>query len=113
MHIMKNRFFTFAALVLICASTSVFASGEDLFSMHCKKCHGPTGKADTAMGKILKMRDFSDPANQADVTDEAIKDSIINGKTNEKGKKVMLPFGDKLSAEEIDALVAHFRSLKD
>lgn len=101
-------------LFLFTCSLAVAApSGADLFSQHCKKCHGATGKADTPMGKVLKMRDFSIPANQADVTDESIRDSVINGRTNEKGRKVMLAFGDKLSAEEVEALVVHFRSLQE
>jgi mono/diheme cytochrome c family protein len=100
-------------VALILSATAASADGEALFMKHCKKCHGATGKADTPMGKVLKMRDFTDPANQATVTDEAIKESIINGRKNEKGKKVMLAFGDKLSPEEVDALTAYFRSLQE
>ncbi|MEX0321800.1 MAG: cytochrome c [Puniceicoccaceae bacterium] len=110
---MKKLPHLLTALFLICSFSTALASGEALFQQNCKKCHGPAGKADTPMGKVLKMRDFSIPANQADVTDESIRDSIVNGRTNEKGRKVMLAFGDKFSAEEIEQLVQYFRSLQE
>ena len=63
------------------------------------------------MGKVFNLVDFSDPANQATLTDEAIRTAIMEGKANEAGRKVMIAFGKKLSEEEITDLVAYFRSL--
>jgi len=87
------------------------ADGAALFDKNCKKCHGATGQGDTPMGKKFEIRDYTDPAIQETLTDEGIAEAIRNGLTNEDGKKVMLPFGNKLSDEEVAALVEHFRSL--
>ena len=79
---------------------------------NCKKCHGEDGKGDTPMGKRFSVPDYTDPAVQEALTDEAIRSSIIDGKKNSDGKKVMLAFGKRLSGEDLDALVAYVRSLQ-
>lgn len=88
------------------------SDGAELWAKNCKKCHGDTGKGDTAMGKKLGLKDYTDAAVQAGFTDEEIAAAIKDGITNEAGKKVMLAFGEKLSEEDVTALVAHLRSLK-
>ena len=50
-------------------------------------------------------RDFNDKAFQAGITDEQILEQIENG-TEEK----MFPFKDKLSSEEMHALVPVIRA---
>ncbi len=91
--------------------TGFAADGAALFAKNCKKCHGDKGHGDTAMGERLEIRDYTDPAIQATITDEKIAEVIRDGLTNEDGKKVMLAFGKKLSDDEVQALVEHFRTL--
>jgi mono/diheme cytochrome c family protein len=78
---------------------------------HCAQCHGPTGKGDTKMGKMLGAMDLTDPKKQASFTDAkaaaAIKDGI-----KQNGRTTMKAFGGKLSDDEIKALVAYTRTLK-
>ena len=78
---------------------------------NCAQCHGPTGKGDTKMGKMLNAMDLTDPKKQASFTDAkaaaAIKDGI-----KQNGKTTMKAFGGKLSDQEIKALVAYVRKLK-
>ncbi len=88
------------------------AGGEELYMKHCKKCHGETGSADTVMGKKFSIKDYTTAEAQAALTDEAIATAIKEGLVNEEGKKVMMPFGNKLSDEEVTEIVAYFRSLK-
>ena len=97
-----------AALVLV-ASLPVFAAdGQFVFQHHCKGCHGPDGKANTRIGHKVKIPDFTSPAFQQKVTDAQLKEVITNG--SKKNRK-MKAFKDKLSAEEIDAVVHYIRQL--
>ncbi|MGQ3684362.1 MAG: c-type cytochrome [Candidatus Loosdrechtia sp.] len=79
-------------------------NARELYMMHCKTCHGPDGKP-TDLGQGLEARDFTDPQWQAKATDEQIIKQIIDG-TPDK----MFSFKDKLSEEEIKALVPIVRS---
>lgn len=63
------------------------------------------------MGRKLGCPDFTDAKAQASFTDaDAIK-TIKEGKKDKDGKLLMKPF-DKLSDDEVKALVAYVRSLK-
>ena len=79
---------------------------------NCKKCHGEDGKGDTAMGKKFSIRDYTDPAVQESMTDEAIIAAIKDGVKDENGRKTMLAFGKKLSEEEIATVAAYVRTLQ-
>ena len=78
--------------------------GATLFKSKCAACHGPDGKAETTMGKTLKIRDLGSPAvqNQSD----AQLTEIVT-----KGKNKMPAFDGKLSKEQIAGLVAYVREL--
>lgn len=104
--------FSLALIFLISSSMSVPAAGVRAnWDANCVPCHGKEGKADTTMGKMLKAKDFSDPAAQASFTDAKAIESIKNG-VKENGKVKMTAFADKLTEEEIKALVAYIRTLK-
>jgi mono/diheme cytochrome c family protein len=68
-------------------------------SNKCATCHGADGK-----GKIKGARDFTDAAWQKKESDSELAAVIKNG------KKPMPAYSDKLSDEEIKALVAYIRS---
>ncbi|MCF6158870.1 MAG: c-type cytochrome [wastewater metagenome] len=72
---------------------------EMLYMSHCKTCHGTDGKP-TDLGEGLGARDFTDPQWQTKITDEQIIKQITEGSAGQ-----MFPFKDKLSEEEIKALV--------
>jgi cytochrome c553 len=89
------------------ASISAFgASGADLWKAQCAKCHGADGKGQTAMGKKLKMKDYTSEAVSDDAIAKAIKEGVKEG-----GKLVMKPVAG-LSDDDVKALVAHMKSLK-
>jgi cytochrome c553 len=99
------------ALVLtLTLSGAAFAedSVADIWKAKCKSCHGEDGKAKTKMGEKEKIPDLSNAAWQKRHTDDQLKDAITNG-SKENAK--MKAFKDKLTPEQIDALVKHVRSL--
>ena len=92
-------------------SAAVAADVKANWEKHCQKCHGADGKGETKMGRQSGVKDYTDAKVQAELTDEkAIK--IIKEGLIEKGKKKMDPYGDKLSDDEIKALLAHIRGFK-
>jgi len=78
---------------------------QGLFKKHCVICHGEDGKGKTELGEGLEARDFTDKKFQDSITDEKIIEQIANG-TPEK----MFPFRDKLTQEEMEALVPVVRA---
>ncbi len=96
-----------AAAVLL--PTAAFAEIDvpAVWKKKCAMCHGDDGKAQTKMGAKYKVPDISTAEWQGKHSDEQIKDVITNG-----GKTKMPAFKEKLTAEEIDAMVKKVRSLK-
>ncbi len=78
---------------------------EELYRKHCVTCHGEDGTGKTTLGEGLGARDFNDKKFQEAITDEQIVEQIANG-TEDK----MFPFKDKLTSEEIQALVPVIRA---
>jgi mono/diheme cytochrome c family protein len=86
-------------------------TAQENWEKNCVQCHGKEGKADTKMGIKLNAKDLTDAKTQASFTDADATKAIKEG-MKENGKTVMKAFGDKLSDEDIKALVAYARSLK-
>lgn len=82
-----------------------------LWDSNCAACHGKDGKGNTMMGHRLQIKDLTDPKVQAALTDAQATKDIKEGVT-EDGRTKMKAFGDKLSDDQIKALVAHIRSFK-
>ena len=95
---MKTRF---KILIMAAAGLAipalVQADGTELWKKHCAMCHGIDGTGHTMMGKKLGLKDYTDPAVQAKMTDEEIAKAIKDGVKNDAGKQVMRPYGSKLS----------------
>jgi mono/diheme cytochrome c family protein len=95
--------------VLLAAAPVLAADVKENYDKHCAKCHGPDGRGQTRMGKQAGAKDYTDPKIQAELDDAKAHKSIKEGqKVN--GKEAMKPFGDKLSDDEIKALIAHMRA---
>ena len=99
------------ALVVFSTLSGYAADAKALWSANCAQCHGPDGKADTKMGKILSAKDLTDPKSQASFTDAQAATAIKDG-VKQNGKQTMKAFGGKLSDDDVKALVAYVRSLK-
>ncbi len=108
-----NKTFLLAALSvpLILTGSLMAADVQANWTKNCASCHGKDGKGQTKAGKMAGVKDQTDTQYQAGLTDDkmfaAIKDGLKDG-----AKDKMKPFKDKLSDDEIKALIAHVRSFK-
>ena len=91
------------------AATPEARTAPQLYRRYCVSCHGNDGRAKTSKGKFSHARDLADAQWQAEVSDERIFNSIMNGR-NVRGN--MPAFADKLNDKEADALVNFVRGLK-
>lgn len=95
------------SLGLLISSVAFHATSQPdakmIYAKNCVMCHGAEGKGFPA----IKTPDFTDPKWQSSVTDKDIFTSVKEGKKD----TAMKPFADKLSDEEIRALVTYVRSL--
>jgi mono/diheme cytochrome c family protein len=87
------------------------ADAKTNWANNCAQCHGPDGKANTKMGKMLSAKDLTDPKVQSSFTDDKAAEVIKDG-VKQNGKTTMKAFGGKLTDDEIKALVAYVRTLK-
>jgi cytochrome c6 len=107
---MKSRWpVTAALLVLFPLSSLPLAAGEAakedgkaFYAKKCAMCHG----ADGVSKPVAKgSPNLNDPGWQKKTTDETIADVIAHGKNK-------MPKNDKLTPEQVKALVAFVRTLK-
>jgi len=102
-----KKFAIIAAVLGLLAATSAFAAeAKDNWTKSCAMCHGADGKGKAA----LKTKDYTTAEVQSAMTDEAAFKAIKEGFKPAAGP-AMKPF-DKLTDDEIKALVAYMRSLK-
>ena len=103
---MKSKPLIIAGL-LICLGSVVFAdSAADTWNTSCAGCHAKDGSGNTIMGKKAGVADYRDPKVQAKFTDEEAS-KIIH-----EGKNKMKSFKDRLTDDQIKALIAYIRSFK-
>jgi len=106
-----NRRLLLGCFVLLGAGTThaddAAEAGAALFRRSCAVCHGPDGRAATPAAKRLGARDLS----MSTLTDDQVRTVIVEGM---RGARSAMPgFGTKFSPEELDALVAHLRNLRE
>lgn len=100
----------FAALLGLSAVPLAAADVKAIYDKDCAKCHGADGRGRTESGKRLGARDYTDP-KVVDSLDEAKAIKAIRGGLRDKNKVLMKPF-DKLSTEDIRALIDYMRQFK-
>jgi mono/diheme cytochrome c family protein len=83
-------------------------NGRALFVTNCAPCHGADGEARTPIARKLKVKDLSLSA----LKDAEIREQILDGKRGKRKAMTMPSFKDRLSAEEIQALVKVVRSFR-
>ena len=111
------RIYFLALSILVFVPVLAFADAEpqkapnaaQLYRSYCVSCHGNDGQANTSKGKFSHARDLADPQWQAEVSDERIFNSIMNGR-NQRGN--MPAFANKLKEKEAESLVVFVRGLK-
>ena len=107
----KSILLAIASSALVAAPVMFGAEAADNYAKYCASCHGKDGAGHTKAGRLLKVRDLTDAQVQKTFTDaDAIKD-LTDGMKDKDGNVQMKPMGDKLSADEIKAVVAYVRTL--
>lgn len=87
-------------------------SAQDLFRLHCSTCHGDgSGNGHVAATLKVKPRNLKHRDWQTSVSDEQILNVIRNGGAARKLSPEMPAFEDKLSDQEMQALVVYLRVL--
>jgi mono/diheme cytochrome c family protein len=77
-------------------------TAEATFKAKCASCHGPDGKGETSMGKMMKAGDFASDEVQK-MSDADLTDAISKG----KGK---MPAYKTLTPEQVKDLVGYVRA---
>lgn len=101
-----------AASALLVSGISLGADVAENWNKHCASCHAKDGSGNTKMGKKLNVKDYRDAKAQEGFTDDAAFKAVKEGTKDSAGKETMKPFAEKLSDDEIKALIAHVRTLK-
>lgn len=105
---MKTRslvLLTVLALILAFPAMAAGPDGAAIYKTKCATCHGADGSGQTPAGKAMKVRDLRSNEVQQQ-TDVQLTDIIAGGKGKMQG------YGKTLSSAEIQALIAHIRTLK-
>jgi mono/diheme cytochrome c family protein len=99
-----------AAIVWLAACTIAPAHaqgpGADTFKTRCAMCHGVDGKANTPAGKAFKAASLRDPM-VVNASDDELVVIVKNGKNK------MPSFKDKLTDDQVKAVIAYIRTLPD
>lgn len=100
-----------AACGLAAVSDLRAADAPANWTKHCAACHAADGSGSTRMGRQAGAKDYRDAKVQAEMKDDAALKALKDG-IQAKGKEVMKPFKDKLTEDELKALIAHMRTFK-
>ena len=94
-------------------SRGQLSPAEAMFNTKCARCHGSNGNGNGFSASSLRPRphNYTDPAWQASITDDEIKEIIIRGGIN-LGKSPAMPGNPTLRnrPELLDGLVKLIRS---
>ncbi|MEE9614086.1 MAG: cytochrome c [Thermodesulfobacteriota bacterium] len=95
------------AITLAFAGTAMAADGGKVFTQKCSACHGAKGEG-TAMAPAFKGNAFLEG------DEAAIKEVIVKGRAKAAKKYPKFPIDmlpQKLSDDEVTAVIAHIKSL--
>jgi len=88
---------TLAVGALLGAGPAVADDGGQMYGKKCLACHGLDGAGDKPLGRKVRVPDL----RRSTLSQAEVERIIADG----KGK--MLPYKDKLSAEQISAIAVH------
>ena len=108
---MKKLFALGLAALIVPVFAVRAADAKASYDKECAKCHGKEGKGDTKMGQKLGAKDYTDAKVQAEMKDDKAFKSVKDG-LKDGDKTLMQAYSEKLSDDEIKALIAHVRSFK-
>lgn len=97
------------------AQAFVGASGDELFSDHCVRCHGPNGEGVVGPQLLNLYERYGvdvDGDDDLDSAREVIRQAIVQGR-NVPGKAPMPSFAQVLSDDAIDAIIEHVEGFQE
>jgi len=101
-----------APLLMLLMATAAWAETdaktERTFKAKCSACHGKDGKAQTEKGRKMKIEDMTTPEFKKK-PDAELRKAINEGV--DKGDKLMDPYKDELTPEQVESLIKFIRSL--
>ena len=105
---MKNKTATLLIIGSIACSAGLASAADAAANWNtmCASCHAKDGSGSTVMGKKNNVGDYTKADVQAKFTDAQAIAVITDGKDKMKS------FKDKLTPDEIKALVTYIRGLK-
>ena len=110
---MKKVLFT-AVLVLLggmVLARADAAKGKETFEAKCANCHGKDGKAETTMGKKLKLADLSDAKAMGEKAEADIIKIITQGGKAVGRSAMMGAWGEKLGEQGVKDVMEHIKDL--
>lgn len=113
----RALFFTIFALLIAAVTLPRDASAAgaaENFQRYCVQCHGPEGKGNGVNAtKDLPAapKDLTNREELSRLTDERIAAIITNGGARNELSAIMPPWGETLTAQEIQELVRFVRGL--
>jgi mono/diheme cytochrome c family protein len=90
--------------------------GKQVYDANCASCHGPNGEGENPSAPLEPGSDGLFPAPPHDETghtwhhSDALIEQIIREGRIDEGFKPMPAFGDQLTDEEIDAVMAYIKT---
>ncbi|WP_223642290.1 cytochrome c [Corallococcus sp. EGB] len=106
---MTSRWFLLSTLLLCAPAVTHAEDAAALWDKSCKNCHGPDGRAQTRMGQKESIPDMSRATWQKAESDAELRKVIAHGSPHNPKMKA---YKDRLTAEQIDALVGYIRTFK-
>jgi mono/diheme cytochrome c family protein len=101
------------ALTFSLALAASFAKADpvEVYAHHCASCHGKDGAGHTKPGKKLGVKDLTAADYQKTFSDDDAFKALKDGMKGEDGSKKMGSFAEKLSDDDIKAVVTYVRTL--
>jgi mono/diheme cytochrome c family protein len=92
------------ALATLGASGAFADDGAVLYEKNCSKCHGADGRADTPVGKAMKVVSLAEPKWAGEDTADALVSAF---RANPKHKAV----ASKVTDDDLRTISVHIRTL--
>jgi mono/diheme cytochrome c family protein len=99
---------------LLAVTAATAAEIEEVFTFYCAQCHGSGGKGDgpnVSEDFPVSPRNFTNAEEMNKLTDSDIRNVILDGGPSASKSPMMPPWSKTLGEAQVDALVAHLRTL--
>jgi cytochrome c553 len=93
----------------VCAATA--AESSENYGKLCASCHGKDGAGHTKAGRKLEVKDLTSAEYQKSFSDTDAFNALKNGFKAPDGAEKMKPFAEKLSDDDIKAIVTYVRAM--